>query len=304
MKIRSPQEIQSLDDDLKLFEEDSWDFLSVVDNREENYEYFNDIRDTDFDKKSKASSLKSFMPVATMITVMVACVLITIKVTGVFDYSDYDKVASIQSVNEQANTMTYVTGTEATSDELISVSKVLSLYFTTLRNETAYENLYSCCASTSVFADTYYSATNKVQTLFDTNDCYARALREFAGFFNLNQINKVIVKDGIYYCYVDLSIPSATNIQEYVHLYSYNMTKNFSVEAVNEANIVKYLLETTAENPVGVTTSEYCIKLQKQADGSFKILDDSMLLNKCIEAYTTAVSYITSILGGTLTTDM
>ena len=35
MKIRTANEIKSLDDELNLFEEDSWDFLSVIDKQEE-----------------------------------------------------------------------------------------------------------------------------------------------------------------------------------------------------------------------------------------------------------------------------
>ena len=53
MKIRSANEIKSLDDELNLFEETEWDFLSVVDTKDTNFEYFNDIRDSDFDKRNR-----------------------------------------------------------------------------------------------------------------------------------------------------------------------------------------------------------------------------------------------------------
>ena len=34
MKVRSQYEIQSLDDELNLFEENDWDFMSVIDTQE------------------------------------------------------------------------------------------------------------------------------------------------------------------------------------------------------------------------------------------------------------------------------
>ena len=44
MSVRINEEIKLFDEDLKLFDENSWDFLNV-DHTQENYEYFNDIRD-------------------------------------------------------------------------------------------------------------------------------------------------------------------------------------------------------------------------------------------------------------------
>ena len=301
MKVRSVNEVQSLDDELNLFEEDNWDFMAVLDNHDTNYEYFNDIRDTDFDKKSSSVTLKSLAPMICVAAFLLVAGFVTMKAVGVFDSNeDYQSVANTVTVKDSVS-LQRVEGKQADSSELIDISKVLQTYFDVLRSESDYTQLNDYCKNSSTFSSTYYTCTDKVVSLYDNNDCYARALREFGSFCSVGKVNEVIVKDNIYYCYVNLNIPSSNDIYEYIYLYSYNMTKFFNMNDLTEANMVKYLLETTAENPISCTQTEYCLKFVKTQDGSFKIVDDSSITSICTDAYTNAISQMSSILGGNLT---
>lgn len=300
MKIRSTSEIKSLDDELNLFEETDWDFLSVVDNKDTNFEYFNDIRDSDFDKRNRFRLKDYVVQIAGLCAVLVVCSVIAIKVSGIFDRDEYKKVAGISSVNSDT-AITYESGSDVSSEDLINISGVVNDYFRILKSEGDYKGMYNLCATTSNFADTYYSVTNKVQTVYDNNDCYARMLRELAGFCSLNKVTKVVVKDDTYYCYLNVNMPTSNDVYEYAYLYQYNFTKKFNNTVPTEAGIVQYLLDTTNENPISCSSAEICIKLIKK-DGSFKIVDDSFATSTCSDAYTSLVNQISKMLGANLTT--
>lgn len=300
MKIRSTNEIKTLDDELNLFEETDWDFLSVVDRHDTNFEYFNDIRDTDFDKRHKFDLKGTIIPVFSLIVLLGTCIFMVIS-TGVFDKTDYNSVLNIQSINQSSDT-SYVNGADVDSENFLAITGVLSRYFRCLQDKNDYNELYEVCSATSTFADTYYNSINKVEVLFDKNDCYARALREFGGFCRLSKVNRIIYKDDIYYCYANLTMPTSNDIYEYVYLYSYNFTKEFNTYLPTEAGIVKYLLELIRDNQLPCSSMEVCIKFVEK-DGKFKITDDSFITSTCVDAYTSAVSQISTILGSNLTND-
>lgn len=301
MKIRSANELKSLDDELNLFEETDWDFLSVVDNHDTNFEYFNDIRDTDFDKRGKFKIKEHILPIVSVIAVLSACIIIVINTTGILDRSDYDSVLNMQSVNQAAG-ISYVSGEDVDSDTFLAISGVLNRYFKCLQSEDSYDDLYDTCSVTSTFADTYNSSVNKVEVLYDRNDCYARALREFGSFCSLLKVNKVVYKDNIYYCYANVVMPTSNDVYEYVYLYSYNFTKEFTTYLPTEAGIVKYLLKLTEDNSVPCSSVEICIKFVEK-DGEYKLVDDSFVTSICVDAYTSAVNQISKILGSNLTNE-
>lgn len=298
MKIRSTNEIKSLDDELNLFEEQDWDFMSVVDNYDNNYEYFNDIRDTDFDKRDKSNNKERLFYVGTITCLAFICIFAVLRVTVFSDRAEYEAVANMQNITQTSN-INYVEGDNAESSEIIDISGVLNTYFNCINAQSDYDPLYSSCVKTSTFADTYYTATDKVETVYDTNDCYARALRRFASFCTLNKVSKVVVKDGTYYCYASVNLPTTADINEYIYMYSYSFTKEFQNGVFTEADVVKYLLKNMEENKIPTTGTEVCIKFTKQ-DGVLKIADDSFLTSTCIDAYTTAVNQLVLILGNNI----
>lgn len=302
MKVRSAKELQDLDQEIDLFDSDSWDFIPLGSLEGQNFEYFNDIQDRDFLKRNKLTVAKSFMGYSCAIFIMLFCCIWTIHYTGVLNDSDYKNAQKIQNPWSSSHS-SYVDGVEVSSEELIEISKLLNNYMRVIKMEHDYTFLYDYCLNTSTFADTYYTNTAKIVDLFDSNDCYARGLRKFGGLCNVNRINKVIEKDGIYYCYASLNIPTTNDVYEYVYLYSKNMTKYFAKNDVTESNIVRYLIETMEENTMYCSVNEYCIKMKKTSTG-FKIVDDSIITSQCIDSYTSAITQITNILRGSIATDI
>ena len=292
--------IQSLDDDLDLFNENDWNFLDVSDNFS-NVEYFNDIRDTQFDKGAGKEDLKHFMMISTYIAVLVICIMILVDRTGVLDKTDYDKVSQIQSVTDKSNTsLQRVEGNPISDEDLIEISNTINNYFTVLNTAKSYDELYNYCAMTSVFADTYKSRVSSIQTTYDVNDCYARMLRNFGSYCKSGRINEVVEKDGVYYVYINLSLPTDSDTSDFVYAYAYNFTKHFNSTNATEENILQYLLEIMKENKYNCSTYEYCLKMKKNDYGNIVLVDDSMISSACIEAYSDIIRQTQQTVGGNI----
>lgn len=291
--------IQSLDDEIDLFNEEEWNFMDVIDGGR-NYEYYDDILDDDFLKKKGVSF--SWIGFALVLTVMISGISLLVNVTGVFRHSSYDELLSMSNVNDGAS-ITEVEGVEVSSEELLQVSETINRYFNCVRMQSDYAELYTLCSTTSSFADVYYQTTSKVESLYDSNDCYARALRKFGSFCSPGKISKVIESDGVYYCYLQFSYPSITDITEYINLYSYNMTKFFGSHELEESNIIRFLMDTAEVNPMSCHSENYCIRLVEK-DGVFKIVNDSFLTDICTDAYSNTIMHVTNTLKGTLVTSI
>lgn len=295
MKVRPISEVRSLDDELNLFDESSWDFMGV-DSSSENFEYFNDIRDTDFDKE-KLSVLKEWaLPIISVLLVFCSSVLIMLNVTGVLDFDEYNKVASINNVGDRVESQTYTTGAEGTSSDIVACSGVLDSYFRCLKEKNGYDTLDELCKLGSVFAKKYYSSTDKIKVLYDTSDCYARALREFGSLCEVDKINKIVYKDDVYYVYIDLKYPSSDDIYEYIHQYAYNLTKYFTRNKVTKANMIRFLLETTEAYPISCSTTECCLKMER-VNNSYVLKDDTYIARVCEQAYKDAITQMSNTLG-------
>lgn len=289
-----------LDEELNLFEETDWGFMDILDTQGKNYEYFNDIRDTEFDKGHFTIRATDLMSILALVLVIILGVVVVSLYTGAFKTQDYNNIAGMQSVMERTN-VDKIEGTSVSSEELVAISELLNKYFNCLKAEDDYSALYDYCATTSTFADTYYQATERVVETYDKNDSYARALRKFASFCGAGKISDVVQKDGVYYCYVQLTYPNTADVQEYINLYSYNMTKFFGSHDLNDSNVIRFLMDTAEVNPMNCHTEDYCIRLGK-VDGGFRILNDSFLTDFCANAYSDAISQVVSLLGNSSVT--
>lgn len=297
MRVKSQNEFKKLDEELNLFDEEDWDFFGgVVDTQEENFEFFNDIQDIDFVGGSK-SDIKAVLPFAS-----VACLIVVLGVwLGGTILSRKD--ASYDAFKEQiANegVVTYHTGEQVESDMIIEFSQILSSYFGTLQSKTGYSNLTDLCLSTSTFEQSYDSSLSKMESAYDKYDCSARAFQEFGSYIKLNKITNAVYEDDIYYVYCDLTVPSKDDVYEYIHLYSYNLTKYFTSNEADEQSIAKFLLDTMTSCPMPCTSEETCIKFTKASDGSLRIMDDSDITSMCSSAYNYSISQISKILGNNL----
>lgn len=302
MKIRSNNELQSLDDELNLFEDTDWNFMSVIDTQAVNYEYFNDIRDSDFDKRNFKFWREQVFPFITLFTVVITCICITIIVTGALDRSEYEQVLGIKSIN-QTGVVSKVSGTQVDNITYLKISSTLESYFSTLQSESSYDSLDKYTSENSNFKEVYENTTSKISVLFNKDDCYARALRKFGSMCGLVRINDIVYNNnGTYYCYAYVKYPSKLDVQEYIHTFSYNFTKEFNNYLPTEASIVKYMLELLEDNPLNCSSYEICIELVEE-DSNFVIKDDSFITGICKDSYVIAVEQITNILGSTLTNE-
>lgn len=293
-------EIQSLDDELNLFEENEWDFMSVVDTQGNNYEYFNDIRDTDFDiKKRNPTAIVSYVALAASVLAMM--LIVTLKVTNFFNDDEWRELNNLQTI-QGGGVVTQVSGGEAaTPEELIEVSNLLGGYIRCTQARGDYYSLDTYCVGKSEFAKKYYDSVNSVLTIYDINDCYARGLREFAGMYRINRINQVIKKDGVYYCYVTAEYPTIYDVSEYIQMNNQTFVKRFQGGYdINEASVAKFLLEVIDEKAPPSTTSDVCLKV-KSSDGDLQLVDDSFMLSMASDDYSVAVNQVLKSLDSLLT---
>lgn len=297
MRTRSKSEFQALDEELNLFEDSEWDFMKVVEEQEENFEFFDDIPDIDY--SARRAKIRSIMPFVGII--------IIILVQGIWlgslirEKPDEDYMNFQASLTEQQK-IQYVEGDEVPSEDFVAINNLLSDYFKTLQSKQEYEMLsYSCLGGKSTFAEEYDRSLREMESAFDKYDCNARALSEFGSYIKLNKISKSVVTDGTYYIYCDTSVPSKDDVAEYIHRYSYNMTKYFTSKDVTQENVARFLLETMESNPIPLTTKTICMEVVKDKDKNFKIVDDSEVLNVASTAYNYSISQIAKVLGSTLT---
>lgn len=279
-------------------DDDSWNFMDVLDVQSTNYEYYNDIRDIDFDKRKSGSGNDLFAIVA-LIAILVLGAVVMLQVTGVIGKDDgYKEVLAMQSVNQDVN-MSYVDGEEADSSELLEASNMLAAYFQLLATEQELAGLENFCKGSSSFFDTYNSNTEKVVTLYDSSDCYARALSRFASFCKCTEIVKLLKDNDTYYCYFKFSFPNTSDVQSFVHSNSYYLTKYFQGKELTEENIMRCFLEMTSSNGIGYHTEEYCVKMLYE-DGNFRLVNDSFMVDICSNAYFEYLKQCSGYLGGNI----
>lgn len=275
--------------------------MSVIDTQALNYEYFNDIRDSDFDKRNLKTFREQVLPYLVLLITVVTCIIVTISVTGVLDRSEYDSVLGLKSIN-QLGVANRVAGESVDSIDYLKILNSLESYFDILQNKNSYKSLDTYTNGSSNFRTVYEKATDDVSVLFDKDDCYARSIREFGGLCDLIKINDILYSNGTYYCYAYIQYPSKLDIQQYIHTYSYSFTKEFNNYLPTEASIVKYMLDVLKDNILMCSSSEICIEFIED-NGNFVIKDDSFITDICDEAYTTSVERITKVLGSTLTNE-
>ena len=293
--MKTPLTIANLNEDLDLFDESNWDFFDVA-TGDLNYEFYQDTFDLEFQKTQIGDYLKILYAFLGVVIFGVVFILGTMFIND-YDTSDnYNDTLKLASVEEKEVKLKRVEGEYLDAKVIIPVSKIFSNYFGVLRQKEDFSYLDNYCLNSSAFGDLYESYTSKVEYSYDTNDCYARIFKEVASSCGIEQINDIVLKDGIYYCYMDLNVPSSDDIHEYIYNYSYNFTKYFQTAEVNEANIVKYLLQLTEISKLPTTSKEFCIQVVND-NGVWKIKDDSFLSTQCRTVYSAAIDNIANILG-------
>lgn len=289
------------EDELNLFDESDWDFLSVEEGSR-NFQFFEDIPDLDFTlQKDSKSKIVLFTILSSILGVLVSFCFILgyqIFIEPLLDLSTEEEYR--QAIEEIDNSrLKHIVGKSVDSSELIEVSEVFNNYFSVLENQTGYADLHNICLSGSNFAETEERHRTKAKESYDTADCYSRALRGFSSYISLDYVDEVVYKDGVYYCYVVLNIPDSECLFDYFMGYKYEMTKFFQTHDLDQVNITRCLLSLIENNNVPLKSQEYLFKVSKTNSG-FIVNDDAQVTNICTDAYNSAISNITQILGGTL----
>lgn len=293
MKVKTKQELLDLDEELNLFDETDWNFLNVQDGV--CLEYFNDIVDDDFKKRSILDVLRY-----TLIVLSVCCIL---TVSGVWLYRvtvgrNLSTLSDVNATNDVIVKLKRVENASGVSDEdYIEISKVISSYFNVLRNGNSYDILNNFCLSSSTFYNTEKLYREKMIHSYDSNDCYSRALRCFGTYFTVSKINEVLYKDGTYYIYANLNYPDNNALTEYFYVYANDMTKFFTSNEITEQNMVRYIVNLADTYGIPSSSSEICIEMYKNDSGEFVFIDDSFVTNKCTTAYNYAISQVIRVLG-------
>lgn len=295
MIVRTQTEIAKLDEELNLFDENDWDFFDVLETHETNFEYFDDSQDLDFASRRKISPEIKI--------VLCSICLLSFIVIGGFTTLIQSNDSNFENnyINSSKQSVNYIDGVEADSTALINASNTLSLYFKILESKGDYTRLDECCETKSSFASLYFEYLNSMSNNYDSYDCFSRAMRLFSGLVDYKSVDKVIIKDNIYYVYINVSAPTLSNIEEYWYSIQFNVSKHFSSSEVSESDLEKYLLEVIDVNDVPVSNEVWCLEMREMPDGTFKIISDTKLTELCKTSYTYILDKAIEFLGSSLT---
>lgn len=292
MKVKTKQELKDLDEELNLFDETDWNFLEVSGN--DNLEYFNDIRDSDFRKRTKEDILKY------VIVTLLSCLVLVISGVWLYDVTigRYSRTSGDGSVPDIVTGLKRVDdATNVSNEDYGKISSVISSYFNILKSGSSYDVLNNFCMTSSTFCSTEELFRDKMEYAYDKNDCYSRVLKCFGGYFSVSRINEILYKDDIYYAYVSLNFPDNDTLTEYFYIYANDMTKYFTSNDITEQNIVKYIVKLADTYGIPTSSVEVCVEMCKDGNGEFVFMDDSFVTNRCTSSYNYAISQVTRILG-------
>lgn len=293
--MKTKTNITELDIELDLFDINDWDFNKSYDNYTEYKSWIDDENLFDVGVETFVYKLPMLM-----YGIVFAALLAIITVVAVYlarPSKDYLEVLTIDNQLKKDDTVEYIEGTVATDDEVIEASKVCTVYFQILNSKKGYSLLDSLCLDSSSFYREYSKNVDKIRYSYDMYDCYVRLLGYYGSYCVLNKIDKLVEKNGVYYCYLDITAPSKEDISGYVKLYSYNFTKHFTVTDFNEANMVRYMYSMEGVSKIPCSRQTICLTMKKNASGDLFILEDDVITGICIDAYKETLTDISNLMG-------
>lgn len=301
MKIRTNEELEQINASLATYNENQWDFLGVIEQKAENYEYFNDMRDVSFDKpiRKAAHTLRTVICTAVGVLLIAAFALFLLYKGGVIGLSDkaYQDVKDATNINQQ-DTLQVIKGEKASTDDRLAINNQLSNYLTILQQQSGYSSLDNITKD-SHFNNTYIDFTNKIQSSFDLNDCYARSLKAFGSYIRLKSVDEVVIEPntGEYYAYIQIYYPAEIDVKDYVNANRYSYTKYFTTaESLDTANVMRYMLDNLAVSKFASKQSKYIqVRLVKK-DNQFIIVDDSVFTELAMQGYSYCIDEIIKVL--------
>lgn len=296
MIVKRLSEIKETDI-IDVFDDSDWNFLHEKASLKGNFILLDGDIDRDFDFAHSMKE-KVFAIWASVVGVALIISLIVLTVHNL--YGDLStKAQYLESVQEKiiSNEIVKVDGEQASSSDLVSISLLFNEYFEVTKTKDNLSRLNNLCVTNSMFASSEESYRENVKHSYDTNDCYARAIKAMVGYISVDTIDEIIVKDDKYYCYIYLKTPDKKQFYEYFLLYSYEMSKYFSTTDIDSINITKYILKRADTGDLPMISEEYVFVLTKTDEGKFLLTDDTQVTDICIGSYSEAITNVVTILG-------
>lgn len=293
--------------DVNIFNEEDWDFFSEAAVATEDYEYINTEQTA-----SRRLRLRAFKEalktgaIAFLIAFVVLVVFVAITATSLTYMSrameHQNDVTNKMVQAEHTNQLERIEGgKEVDNDVLRDISGTLSTYFDVLRVEAGYDNLDNFVSGGSNFTATEAAYRSSTEVSYDVNDCNARILRQLGSCITLNKINDLYEKDGIYYCYASLNVPSTTQLSTYYRGYNYDLTKFFKVNDVSTASVAKFVVTVLNNRDFPIAETEWLFTL-KYEDGIYKILDDTEITDYCMRISSSSMTAVIGLVKGSAAT--
>lgn len=293
--MKTKQSITDIDIELDLFDINEWDFSKPFDDNSEYQSWVDDIDLFDIGIVNTVHKLPMVLYGVCFCTVLVLSGLIAYKLAT--PSQSYLELLALENQTQQQQMVSYVDGEPVTDAEVIDISVLTSTYFNILKEERGYPILNDLCIEDSKFYNEYNASVQQMQYSYDMYDCYARLLKYYGSYCNLNKIQEVLKKDDTYYCYLNVTAPSKKDISGYVKLYSYNFTKHFTVVDFNQANLVRYMYSMEGVGRIPCTQQIVCITLKMDDKGNILIDDDSAILALCTDSYTETLESVSALMG-------
>lgn len=289
--------------DVNIFNEEDWDFFSEAAVATEAYDYINTEQTA-----SRRLRLRAFKEalktgtIAFLVAFVVLVVFVAVTAASLTYMSramGYQNDVSNKKVQaEHTNQLERIKGgKEVDNDVLRDVSGTLTTYFDVLRVEAGYDNLDNFVSGGSNFTATEAAYRSSTEVSYDVNDCNARILRQLGSCVTLNKINDLYEKDGIYYCYASLNVPSTTQLSTYYRGYNYDLTKFFKVNDVSTANVAKFVVTVLNNKDFPIAETEWLFTL-KYEDGIYKIIDDTEITDYCMRISSSSMTTVIGLVKG------
>ena len=290
--MRTKETITELDIELDLFDINEWDFNKPY---ATNSEYKSWVDDDDlFD--IGVDAVVHRLPMAVYAVIFIG----VLSVSGFIAYQlaqpskDYLSVLALESQMEKQQIIEYVEGNEISDAELIDISKICTTYFNILNAQKGYDLMDSLCLESSSFNKECSTNVAKMRYSYDMYDCYVRLIKYYGSYCTLNKIQKVTEKNGVYYCYLDVTAPSKEDISSYIKLYSY---KHFTATEFNQANLVRYMYSMAGVSKIPCSHQIICLTFRQNGIGNILLYDDTSITNLCVDAYTETLEDISVLMG-------
>ena len=267
-----------LDEELNLFSDDDWDYSDGI----------QDLR----------VKIKNTTPTGTYVLFILIGIIFIVG--GLFylkindnskEYENY--IAQIDSAQ-----INYVSGEECSSDMYIDVSTFFQNYANAIKSSKDFSELDAYMVAESLLKKKYQKYASGAKASYDEYDSNAKALKQFACCLQFGTVDKVILKDDIYYVYINTVEPTKESIREYLNQHKYNLAKHFNGVFVTENDLSRFLLETMAQNKMICGSVTNCYELQATEEG-LKLVTDADILSVCTDGYNYAINQLTGMIGDT-----